>query len=348
MRSRITLILDCPLENCDKTWLFDELKIRTDNIGVICPKKRLSKYLMKGMLGKLKYSVYFFLELIKSVLKIRKTDVFIIWSLPMGLILNKICMLISPKKKIISFNWLTPNKKSKIRNLIQVAMNNKNLMAIANSTQSIQLYKLYYGDSCSDKFCLLPDAFDSSEPFSLNDFSHKSDYFFTGGMNNRDFSLILQVAERIPDYRFVIVALKEQWSFGNDMPKNVKVYFNTSHDEYYELMKKSRAVLLPLKDQRAAGLINICKSLQYGVICVTTRTPATESYYAEESEKYLIEIGDEDQLERVIYSIVSYNESNYKKEVWKMQEYLKKNVSPSAIVEEMLRFAEKYYGNPIL
>jgi len=132
------------------------------------------------------------------------------------------------------------------------------------------------------------------------------------------------------------------------MPKNVKVYFNTSHDEYYELMKKSRAVLLPLKDQRAAGLINICKSLQYGVICVTTRTPATESYYAEESEKYLIEIGDEDQLERVIYSIVSYNESNYKKEVWKMQEYLKKNVSPSAIVEEMLRFAEKYYGNPIL
>lgn len=345
MSNKLTLIYDCPLEGCDKIWLYNELKMRTTSIDVICPRKKLSKLRIGNTFDKAFFIIYLIEEYIRVLFSIRRTDIFIIWDSFLAVIVNFFCCTFAPNRIIVSFNWLTPNRNSRIKSLIRKALNNKRFVAIVNSEESIEKYKEIYGLQHTDNLLCLPDTFDTQEEFDINnDKPINSDYFFTGGINNRDYELVFQVAKEIPNYKFIVVALKEHWEYKEkNIPNNVEVLFNISHEQYYSLMRNAKAVLLPLKDNRVAGLINICKSIQFGVICVTTKTPATKIYYDSESNDYLIDIGSDSQLISIIKRISSYPPEIYHKEIVKMQRHIINTVSPATIIDRLIDYCKSHY-----
>ena len=108
-------------------------------------------------------------------------------------------------------------------------------------------------------------------------------------------------------------------------------------------MKGAKAVLLPLLDDRVAGLINILKSIQFGVLCVVSRTPSTEVYFDEEIKKYLIDIGNEMQLKNTIEQIQSLSSVQYKYEISRLQNYIKENFSPKKTIKNLFNFAKNYF-----
>ena len=334
----ITVVYDCPQKTCDKAWVYECVQQFFPQAKSVYAKGILASLSRRN---KLKY-VYVLMDLlICSIKQSRQADIVIIWGKRIAILLNVYFRIFSPKTKIISFNWLTPSLCKSV--LTGWALTNPNFIAIVNDKNSISLYKQRYNLQHTRNFCYLPDVYDSNTPFvSNNTRAPQSAYFFTGGMNNRDFGLILKVARKFPNHEFVIIALKKDWQFKpQDIPSNVTVKFDTTSKEYYQIMSNARAVLLPLLDNRVAGLINIAKAIQFGTLCVVSRTPASQIYFA--NSDYLIEIGSLESLEQAICRIEKLTPAEYQQEIIALQKYLKENFAPCIIIEQLLSFSKEYF-----
>lgn len=335
----ITVIYDCPQSSCDKAWVYEYVQQSFPQAKAVYAKGTLSR-LLRG--NKLKY-IYVLLDLLmRSIRQSRQADTVIIWGKRIAILLNVYFRLFSPQTKLLSFNWLTPSLRKHNR-LTTWALKNPNFIAVVNDKNSIALYKQRYNLPHTRNFCYLPDVYDTHTPFVANNTrSPQSTYFFTGGMNNRDFGLILKVARMFPQHQFVIIALKKAWQFKpQDVPANVMVKFDTTSKEYYDTMSNARAVLLPLLDNRVAGLINIAKSIQFGTLCVVSRTPASQIYFTKPD--YLIEIGNLESLQQAICRVEKLTPAAYQQEIRALQTYLKDNFAPHIIMNQLFAFARNYF-----
>lgn len=343
VEGKIVLLYDCPIWDCDKIWLYDELKKSCKDMVVLDTKVRLSELYVAGTAGRVRVYLMMFKQILQCLkYKNEKNVTYIVWKRNSAILLNMVFTLLKIRAGIVSFNWLTPDEHSRHKHLIKKCLLNSSFLMIVNLKENIGLYKKIYKLSHTEHILYLPDVYDTKTGFAVcNEEALQSDYFFTGGMSNRDFRIILETALRFPDYRFVIVALKEQWEFAAwDIPANVITYFNTKQDTYYNLMKGARAVILPLLDQRVAGLINICKAFQYGILCLSTRTSATSLYY-KSGDSDLFEIGDKEQLARIISRVAGYDKETYLSEVSTRQEYIKKTFSPDKVIEKLLFYLNR-------
>lgn len=342
-KRKIILLYDCPIWNCDKIWLYDELKTHCDDIVVLDTKAKLSELFVSGKAGRIRACGMMVKQVLKCLKGARKEGVtYIVWKRNSAILLNMLFTALRIPAEIVSFNWLTPNENSRLKYLIGKCLNNKQFWMIVNSEENIARYKSIYGLSQTDRIVFLPDVYDTKTEFAdCNEEALQSDYFFTGGMSNRDFRLILETAPRFPDYQFVIVALKEQWKFDDgDIPANVITHFNTTQETYYSLMKGARAVILPLLDERVAGLINICKAFQFGIICLISKTPASSLYY-KDGGQYLFKIGCKEELIQRISHVISFDRTQYLSQVRIQQEYIKNTFSPDKIVKKLFYYLDR-------
>lgn len=342
-KRKMVLLYDCPIWNCDKIWLYDELRNYDPDIIVADTKAKLSELFVSGPAGRIQAYFMMFGQIMKC-LKYRKNEnvTYIVWKRNSAVLLNELFLLLRIQAQIVSFNWLTPNEHSRLKYLIKRCLFNRNFFMIVNLKENIARYQKIYGLPNSDHILFLPDVYDTKTGFlENNEEAVKSNYFFTGGMSNRDFRLILEIAPRFPEFRFVIVALREQWKFlDKEIPDNVVTHFNTTQETYYDLMKGARAVILPLVDERVAGLINICKSFQFGIPCIISKTPATELYY-QSKEKYLFGIGDAEALIQKINRIVYLDRETYFAEVKTQQNYIKETFSPGEVVRMLVNHLDR-------
>lgn len=330
------LLYDCPFEICDKIWLYHELKKHCQDITVLDTKVRLSELWVAGRIGRIRAYLLMLAQAAKC-LRYRKAEVlYVVWKRNSAILLHTVFAILGIRARIVSFNWLTPDEHSRLRYLIRKCLFDRHFLMIVNSQENIALYQNLYGLPDVDNILFLPDVYDTGTDFAVcNEEALTSDYFFTGGMSNRDFQLILELAPCFPEYRFVIVALKEQWKFpDSDIPPNVVIYFNTPQEKYYQLMKGARAVILPLLDERVAGLINICKAFQFGIICLISKTPATSLYYV--NDKYLFGIGDRERLAQIIGLVKDFDRETYLSEVRIQQEHIKRTFSPEQVTEQLV------------
>ena len=193
--NKITIIYDCPQKTCDKVWVYNEIFELFQNTQVVYAKNTISVIYRKN---KMKYLLLLFDIVFRSLKKVYQTDIYVAWSSRIACLLN----LLLPNKKIISFNWLTPAKHTNFINfyLNKKALKNKNFLPIVNDRNSIILYKNLYSLNDNRQFCYLPDVYDDTIPFQQpTEQTLNSNYFFTGGMNNRDFGLILKIAKKLPN-----------------------------------------------------------------------------------------------------------------------------------------------------
>lgn len=118
-------------------------------------------------------------------------------------------------------------------------------------------------------------------------------YVFAGGEAARDWPLVLEIAEQLPDVLFEVVAPRKDWPSSRSCPPNVHVQFDITEEDFYSLLEGSRLVLMPLNSTVTAGLIVLMRAALLGRIVVSTRTPATETCYPRELRHLLVEKGDD-------------------------------------------------------
>lgn len=336
---KLFLLVDCRLDDNDKRWFSEGLFIEgyeTVNIGV---EHRLSNLIRQGHSGRIRN---YWLQIKQARQTLRnsgKDDVIIVWYSVTGQIMNLMSSWYGGRNLVL-MNFLTPGKRPGILGwMMKKAVSNPRNTILVNSKESIKQYKEMYGlkSDKSAKFYYFPDVYDDTNKFVRPEERclNNSRYFFTGGMSNRDWKLVCEVAKKLPEEKFVCCAMQKDFESQIDiLPKNVEVHYNLPPKEYYNLMSQSHCVLLPLRNDSVAGLINILKSIQLAVLCCVSDTPATRQYYGAESRNFLLP-RDAGAWAECAQSISSMEEKEYKIAITELQEYIQNTFSPESALQRL-------------
>jgi glycosyltransferase involved in cell wall biosynthesis len=118
------------------------------------------------------------------------------------------------------------------------------------STDEIPLFSSAWGIPES-KLRFIPYFYTFTEKKLAAPAPPQENYIFAGGNSHRDYLPYLEAAETLREYEFVIATSLLQ---GKTLPPNVRANF-VSRDEFVRLMRASRAVVVPMKQNliRAVG-----------------------------------------------------------------------------------------------
>lgn len=331
----IWIIYDCPIATCTKLWLRDGLISNGYDVKTIEYKKRISHIEQRGKVGKILARMITLGQCMKAIALSKNGDLIICWSQYAGLLINLVPGV--SKRRIISFNWLTPNSHSSMKWLYAKALRNKQFTAVINAESTKGALAEAYGvQDCNTIF--IPDVFDDKLTFRPHEWSNQSErYVFMGGRAYRDWNMFFEMARRFPDIGFCGVAPSAGWDNLGDIPKNVTMHFDVSESEYYRLMEHAYITMLPLTENKVAGLINIARSIQYGVIPLTSDIEATRMYYPDKYSNMLVSIDAVDEFYQALLQVYDYSSEKYDEIISDMQRYLDEHFSPQTAIEELCK-----------
>lgn len=331
---KIHILFDCPNHHNDKIWLYHGfLEIYGGSgINLIDIGKNLSVIKRKGTLGRIEADYITVNQILRALRESAEGDVVICWGTLTGMIMNFMSRIFGFKRYIVAMNWLSPANHTYVGNLLRKYMiTNPQCHIIVNAPDSIRRWENALQLKGYTNYHFIPDTYDTNIEFRAP-YRRESRYCFTGGENNRDWKLVMEVAECLPKVQFVCVAYKDDFMRQVDnIPSNVRVYFSLSASKYYEIMQNSNLVLLPLRSDKVAGLINITHAAQYGQLCAVTKTPATELYYSNENQMYLMK-KDAKKWVQIISTVMGLSEQEYCAEARSFQDFIKHKFNPQKIV----------------
>lgn len=321
----------------DNTWLQTELEKygSVEVIGVADFWYKLRNWQLSSSWGWLINIFVSTYQAVKLIYSTDKHDIVITRSHGVGLIFMFIVNVLHLNRRLVSYNWIEMPKK-RYAYLAKIALSKKNFIPVVNDKRLLKLIK--------KKFNLkemmgvyIPDTYDIKDQFCCPCIKNRK-YVFSGGMNNRDWDTLLQVADMIPDMDFYIVTNKYLWS-RKYLPCNVKVYFDLPVEEYYQMLRESYLCIIPLKEDRVSGLINIIKAHQYGVPTITTNMGCTHIYYPQEVlDKCLYISGDVNSLIEKIKNVQEMSEVDYLNFSSNLQAYLKKKFAADILVKRLIDY----------
>lgn len=331
-KNKILLVFGFPV---GEHWLYKELKTKFPDreVEVVKNKKRVYDS-RKSKLNVFKSAGTITGQCLRALFSSCRNDVIVCWSQNFAVILYLLSRLFFKKRRIVSLHWLSPTSSGIRRRLEKFFASSKNNFVVVNSKGNDIVWKNHLSLKNADNFFYVPDSCGYVE---FENYKPKSErYCFSGGMNNRDWALLSEVAGRLPEIEFVCVALEKDFaSQVENPPKNMMVYFQTAEKKYYELMQNSYLTLLPLKTHNASGLINLIKSAQFCLPCVATKTPATDVYF--ENKSLLIDGADKEAWIKTIENIFAMNESEHRSLSENYSDYIKKEFSPERTIETILK-----------
>lgn len=333
----IYIIFDRPQNNNDKQWLFDTLKEKTNfDVSAFYTPSFLLQLKIPAVSKILCVLVAVYMS-IKCIVVSHKNDTILCWSSMPGLLLNFISRLCGNNRRLILFNWLSPSPRLKSIHvyLCRKAVDNPQCILSFNSyhlpeewKKRLNVNKLHY--------VIIPDVYNSNDEIILP-CEKKDKYCFAGGYAYRNWKYLLNLAESLQEIKFVCCVSKRD--FQNQIknvpiPPNVRVLYDVVEKEYYLWMRNSSLVLLPLKINKVAGLINIIKSAQYGIRCLFSYTKATEMYAPQDLNCFLPD--DKVAACDMIQGILNQPEETYKAQTQEFQKHILSNFSPESVVEKLI------------
>ena len=145
----------------------------------------------------------------------------------------------------------------------------------------------------SERFVVLPDCYaPGHRALPQHDPVDDGGYAFVGGDAARDWETAIAAARACPTVSFLFVARSRSWR-NVDLPPNVELRFDLPLGDFFEAMRRSRLVLVPLSnDVVTAGIIVVTHGAIMDSLVIATRTPATELYYPPECSDLLMPMGD--------------------------------------------------------
>lgn len=341
MEKKVTIIFDEPLKLCAKLWVikqFQEIGCKTKVIDI---KYKISNIEQRGKAGKIAARVLTLLQSVRAMACSSKGGIVFCWSQWSALFVNMLPGAAS--RYIISYNWLTPQPNRKTRFLYVKALGNPHFAAITNATETKEKLLKAYGARDIGNIWFIPDVFDDNEIFKSSSYIEEERYCFIGGRANRDWELFLEIARDCMDISFIAVAARSDWKKEWVIPENVTVKFDTSFNEYYELLEKAFLTIYPLKENKVSGLINIIKSVQLGKLVLTTKLEVTEMYYPNTCSDFLISIGDKKKWVDAINRIYAYDKTEYEERFDMLKNHITERFSPGMAgrkLSEILRALE--------
>ena len=144
-------------------------------------------------------------------------------------------------------------------------------MIITNASCEVQPYSQFLGLP-EERFAFIPwPANILPEP------QPPGDYIFAAGRSMRDWRTFMDAVREL-DYKCVVVASKKDIA-ELEVPPNVTVFTDIPHDNYMELMRRSRLVVVPLVPTvRSTGQAVVLEAMAMGKPVIATRTAGLEDY----------------------------------------------------------------------
>ena len=162
--------------------------------------------------------------------------------------------------------------------VLRFLMNNDRLTLIAQTPGEIEFY-----GRLSKKIQLIFVPYCSDVKERNTEVRLDEGYVFTGGYTNRDYPLMLQLAERMPERRFLFVASKLNKGL-ESLPSNVELKRDVSPEEFGRLMEGASIVVVPLKeDVGSSGQMLCLQAMRYHKPIVYTDVSSISYYFTVDS-----------------------------------------------------------------
>lgn len=222
-----------------------------------------------------------------------------------GLYIGLIIHYLKPYLVIYKINCMA-NNKEKLYSSIKRYFVRKAYMHIYTTVNNQKIAELFSNFLKIDISHFIPI------PDSLSDFGNdiikikdKKDngYIFMGGATNRDYSLFLDVAKKMPNYNFMAVTFKNKKNLFKDAPKNVIVKFGLPENDFYQMIANSRIVFIPLTNNMQGGQMVIFQGALLEKPIVTTENTSIKTYFNDKSIK-LIPMGDPESAIKTITELM--------------------------------------------
>lgn len=190
--------------------------------------------------------------------------------------------------------------------VLRFLMNNDRLTLIAQTPGEIDFYR-----RLSHKINLIFVPYCSDVEERHTEVKLDEGYVFTGGYTNRDYPLMLQLAERMPERRFLFVASKLNKGL-DKLPSNVELKRDVAPQEFGKLMEGASIVVVPLKeDVGSSGQMLCLQAMRYHKSIVYTDVSSI-SYYFTADSGVPYEMGNLDSLHAALSALYAGEEKAYR------------------------------------
>jgi glycosyltransferase involved in cell wall biosynthesis len=305
---RIIILADFKVTAGSSFWIREELEqlgYTTELLGIqdYDPKDDTTR------IGKIKTWYKYFKLASKGLRLSGKDDVLISDNFVIGAITAFLGKLRGRNRKVIGLNMIAHDKGIVNRLFRKIVYNrafrNPGFWFSVNDRQLVDLYAKEFQFPAERVFVL-------QDPFFKNDeqagFSGEGSYVFTGGDAYRDWEGVISCARELPDIRFTGVARKKYFPAHAELPSNLTMYFDTSQDEFYGLLKNSRLVFLPLNSKAPCGLIVMMRAALLSKPVVISDTPSTQNYIRDQVSGRLLPLNDREKMKEVVSSLYGNTE----------------------------------------
>lgn len=219
----------------------------------------------------------------KCIKKTEEDDTIIFWYDFMAVLCWWLCKFQGKNRKIIVLNILLKNKDT-VKNSIAKFMYKQVLSSDkVRATVTSKKYGEYLNEMLGihKNYTLLHDIYhcdyriDFKGEVGLNT-------VFCGGRNGRDWRLLIEIAQAMPDVIFNCVMPKDKFEqYKENMSKNMVVKSEVSEKEFIDFLCQSRLVVMPLDTEAPAGLIVFFQAAANQKMIITSKTVVTQEYFAD-------------------------------------------------------------------
>lgn len=124
----------------------------------------------------------------------------------------------------------------------------------------------------------------------------EGEYYCSIGGEGRDYKTLLLAFEKLKNLKLVIVT-RPHTIEELTIPENVKVLYNIPSSKFWAVVKNSKAVLVPLKDENTAcGHITLVGSMKLGKAIITSFSKGTDDYMLHNDNALVISAREVDQM----------------------------------------------------
>ena len=246
---------------------------------------------------------------LKTISKSTPEDVIVSGNFIVGAFIGFFCKVSNINRTILSLNMISHEKgfvNKAVRKIVyNTAFNYSKFFITVNSKELIDNYSASYSIK-KNHFFVLEDPI--MNYYEVAPYNPGNGTVFCGGEAMRDWSTLFKAAQLLPDVRFVAIARKIYFDATLKVPPNVTLYFDKDYDFFYDRLKESSVVAMPLSTTAPAGLIVMIRSAMLSKPIIVTSTSSTRNYVENEHNGILIDIGDEKKLAEEINLLLSNSE----------------------------------------
>lgn len=243
----------------------------------------------------------------KAVSNASEKDLLICFNFTTSIAVGLVSIFKRKKCRILGINIIAPKRRGivdKVRYLLfHQIMKSDNFFVTVNSNAYILDYSKRFNISQAKFFVLYDSIMNTDESLP---FLYRRSYVFCGGEAKRDWNTMFKACKAIPQIQFLFVARKKYFDKNLVLPPNATLLFDVSENEFYNYLKESSLVAIPLETRLPAGLIVILKCALYHKPLIATRTPSVENYIEHNKSGYLIDLKDHNDLSSKI-EMLYYN-----------------------------------------